>query len=195
MQDGFAFLRLYKVALVVGPQRSGTTFAANVIAADLKRRYVDEQDAKGAPALHVDQLLKLAEPVVVQCPAWTYCCHRLASSRTAVVLIRRSLEEILASQERIGWTQRCEPGELARYGVSQGPIAEVKYRFWDQHQRAALGRHGYEVEYDSLKAHPMWVDKNLRRSFGAKQIRPGEGNLGPQGLDGPISATGEGEGQ
>ncbi|HSR67465.1 MAG TPA: hypothetical protein VLU25_05945 [Acidobacteriota bacterium] len=188
METALASLRPYHVILVTGPQRSGTTFAANVLAAELARRYVDEQDVRGDPHQCLAHLLQAEQATVVQCPGWSRFCHRMGSGRTAVVWMRRPLEEIIASQERIGWTERCEAAELARYGVTRGPIAQVKFDYWRRRQKAVLGPHAFEIEYGALRGHPMWVRRSGRRGFEAKQIAPGEGNLQPRGLPAISSA-------
>ena len=104
----FEHLAPFRVILVTGPQRSGTRFAAQAIAQSLGRVFVDERE------IHIDSRYSLAiflrltsVPVVVQCPALCHCIHQFAQSdQTAVVMMRRAIEDIVASQGRIGWEDR-----------------------------------------------------------------------------------------
>ena len=177
MCSRFDFLRPYKLVLVVGPQRSGTTITARMIAHDLGRTFLDERQVKGPAELRMEELPGRRAPCVVQCPAWTYCCHRWGGPEVGVVLVRRPVPDILASQQRIRWTHRCQPGELARYDLSSGVISQVKYRVWDRQQRRMLGPHGHEIEYHTLKDHPLWVPPQRRRNFHAKQTEIGDYRL------------------
>lgn len=169
MSNRFECLRPYRHILVVGPQRSGTTITAQIIAHDLGKEFVDERRVKGEAREQVERLYRREGSCVVQCPSWTYTCQTLGGPQIAVVLVRRPVEEIVASQERIHWTHRCQPKELARYGLSSGKISEVKYRVWDDQQKALLAPHGYEVEYHSLQGHHLWIPPGERRDFEAKQ--------------------------
>lgn len=176
MGKSFEFLRPYRHILVVGPQRSGTTITAQIIAHDLEKTFVDERQVKGDAGQQVEMLRGREDSCVVQCPAWTYTCHTLGGSEIAVVLVRRPIEEIVASQERIHWTERCQPQELARYGLDSGVISEVKYRVWDERQKAVLAPHGHEVEYHSLAGHSLWIPAPERLNFMAKQTRRNKRN-------------------
>lgn len=167
--DRFAALRPYQVVLLVGPQRAGTTIAARILAHELERPFIDERDVKGDIGTRMEELRRRPGGCVVQCPGWTWTCHTLGGLEVAVVLVRRPVVEIVASQERIHWTHRCQPQELARYGLSRGVISEVKYGAWDERQRTLLGPHGFEIDYHSLRGHALWVEASERRDFDAKQ--------------------------
>jgi hypothetical protein len=162
-------LRGYRSVLVVGPQRAGTTIAARMLAGGLGIDFLDERDVAGDLDQRIDELRHRKTPGVVQCPAWTWACHELGGRGFGVVLLRRPVEEVIDSQERIRWTRRCQPQELRRYGLISGAIADVKYRAWDEHQRRALGPHAYEVDYAALAENPLWLGAHLRKGFHAKQ--------------------------
>lgn len=162
-------LSAYRCVLVVGPQRSGTTIAARMLAGELGIDFLDERDVDGDLGQQIDELRHRRTASVVQCPAWTWACHELGGRGIGVVLLRRAIEEVIDSQERIRWTRRCQPQELRRYGVSSGTIAEVKYRAWDEHQRRALGPHAFELPYAALAEHSLWLAPDLRKGFHAKQ--------------------------
>jgi hypothetical protein len=162
-------LRGYRSVLVVGPQRAGTTIAARMLAGGLGIPFLDERDVAGDLGQRIDELRHRKTASVVQCPAWTWACHELGGRGIGVVLLRRAVEEVIDSQERIRWTRRCQPQELWRYGLTSGVIAEVKYRAWDEHQRRALGEHAHELPYAALAENPLWLAAHLRKDFHAKQ--------------------------
>lgn len=168
----FEHLEEFSNVVVTGPQRSGTTIAGQMIAMDLGRKYVDEMRFGVRRLDRVKKILDGSEPVVIQAPALCRWVHLFARRPdTAVVMMRRDPADIIASQEAMDWTRRFEPNELAAYGVKAGPICKVKYAFWERHQRALLGEHAFEVEYESLRGHQLWVSEDLRQDFGPKQTR------------------------
>lgn len=112
-------------------------------------------------------------PVVAQCPALFKWIIDRPREDVFVVLIRRDLEEIYQSQERIGW--EFEPEELARFGLEPTSAdgrclraAEVKYAYWDWGAKPPLH---IEIAYDDLRAHPLWLDWKDRKNFTSKQTK------------------------
>ena len=162
----FHRLSKFDKILVTGPQRSGTRICAKMIAHDTGHGYVDELDIKMDSLYSFQALFSREKSVVIQCPVMCRHIHMFNMDNVAVVLMRRRVEDIVASQERIAWP--WEKLELARYDRLDGVIAEVKYRFWDEYQKQRL-EHAFEVEYDGLSKHPLWVTKDLRRKFSATQ--------------------------
>ncbi|MAE66067.1 MAG: hypothetical protein CMJ18_17490 [Phycisphaeraceae bacterium] len=169
----FEQLARFERILVTGPQRSGTTIAARMIAEDLGYRLIDE-DAIGwsAPFAHDErrftQIWSECRRAVIQCPAMAYCIERFADERTCIVFMMRDVEAITASEHRISW--RGQAAELQRYGRSPdaGPIARVKYEHWARHQKPRVPHH-LEIDYATLKTHPLWLPPDERRAFSAKQ--------------------------
>lgn len=165
----FEHLKIYRTVLVTGPQRSGTTIAAKTIAHDTGHQYVDENE------FHVDNLdefkpiVRRRHRIVVQCPSLCRLVHHFADDRTLVVLMRRPIGDIARSQERINWSE--ETRELRKYGRRDGVIADIKYRYWEERQRAEIP-HAMEIEYDSLAAHPLFVPKEERVHFRPRQTVP-----------------------
>jgi hypothetical protein len=169
----FEHLKCFDHILVSGPQRSGTTICGKMVAKDTGFKYIDEFEIK---LFNLDKLRAIfAAGVgnVIQCPALCRNLHEIADDRIAVVFMRREIKDIIASQERIKWS--CEKGELIRYRKDERGgseiISEVKYHFWDTVQKSRIP-HAFEVQYESLASHPMWVDKDLRKNFNAKQTSP-----------------------
>lgn len=152
--------------LVTGPQRSGTRICARMIAHDLGHQYIDENDLDMDSLYLLSSFLERKQRYVIQCPCLCRYIHIFDRRDTAVILMRRDLEEIAVSQKRIGW--RWEWLELARYDRTEGVIAEVKYQYWEKYQKKKI-ENVFEIEYENLKTHPFWVPKDLRGDFKAGQ--------------------------
>jgi hypothetical protein len=162
----FEHLGKFALILVTGPQRSGTTIAARMIAADTGKQYVDEQAFEATDEIRFEAVLADLDGGVVQCPGMAFQIHRQgARDDVAVVFVRRAEEDIIASQRRIDWTHN--DFEASRYGRA-GIAARIKYEAWDDWQRS-LVRHPYDVEYERLAAHQLWVSKERRRDFSPRQ--------------------------
>jgi hypothetical protein len=161
-------LRQWSVATVTGPQRSGTRIAAKIIAADLGRTFVGEEEYKvgshdGLLARYFD-IVRSGNPVVIHGPALSSSAHYMPG---VVVFMIRSLSEIVRSQERIQWAY--EEWQLARYFTDTGPIAAVKYRAWHQFQKPMIEDRAFDLEYSSLAEHPLWVPAEQRAAFSPHQ--------------------------
>jgi len=159
----------YRVILVSGPQRSGTTITARMIAHDTRLRYVDEEEF----AVHDFDLLReivcRERGVVVHCPALAHRVHELAGEDVLVVFVWRRWADIVASQKRIGWDE--EEVERAKYGdfvrPGEGSVA-VKYRYWREVQQERCP-HSMDVFYEGLAGHPLWEKLARRRGWMARQ--------------------------
>lgn len=157
-------LRGREHVVVTGPQRSGTTIAARILARELALPFIPEE-AVGIDSLRRYFRLRERESrFVLQAPALCACCHLLEA---AVVMMRRPVCEVRTSQARIGW--RHEPEELARYFRREGCIAETKYAVWQDFQRERTG--GLELDYAALAGHPLWVGAEARAGFGPRQTQ------------------------
>lgn len=164
----FDHLRSFAKIFVTGPQRSGTRICAQMIAHDTDYEYVDELDFGLDSLYQMSGLIASGRPLVIQCPSLCRHIHVLADAESAVVMMRRALDDVVASQRRIGW--EGEHTELVRYDRRDGAIAEVKYSFWETTQRDQI-RHPFEFEYESLAAHPMWLPRSRRKGFRVDQTR------------------------
>jgi len=163
----FENLKVFKKIIVTGPQRAGTTITAKMIAADTGHKYVDENDIGVKQLPRLRRLVENGENIAVHCPALCRFVHEFGRrDDTAVVLVRRPVDDIVASQKRIEWP--AEKEELKRYGLNTGTIAQVKYNFWKEKQKQQIN-HAVEVEYASLKNHPMWVPPEKRIGWGPRQ--------------------------
>ena len=165
----FEHLQEHGRILVTGPQRSGTTIAARMIAADTGHRYLDEFNfevrdvAQWRMCLHQDR-------IVVQCPHMLKDIVDAPPTGTFVVLMRRNLEDIHRSESRIGWDmeQGGNSAELSKFNVDQGDSAALKYAYWDSHKKDFPY---LELAFESLQGNPLYVEAELRHHFGPKQVR------------------------
>jgi hypothetical protein len=167
-------LKPYNAVLVTGPQRSGTTIGARILAQELGYRYVDE-NAFGIHDPHRAYMLMKEGNVVLQAPA---LCH-VASDFThrlhyAVVMMRRPIEDITKSENRIGWRVAynglnllAEQKKYAeKFGIYGNHIALIKYYCWDMLQKQMCD--SFDLEYESLRGHPLW--KEERPDFAPRQF-------------------------
>lgn len=175
----FDHLKGYRFILVSGPHRAGTTITAAMIANDLDHEFIEDAHNQLEMLPHAFQRI---ESTVFHCPTHCHKIHHYADipDLTAVIVIR-DIKAIIASQKRIPWG--FENAQLHAYRTKawpkptfaiQPPIAEVKYRYWREVQKPLFGERGYEIEYESLKAHTMWVAPEQRRNFTVNQIETGK---------------------
>lgn len=151
----------YRRIMVTGPQRSGTTIAAKILAEELGFAYRDEGEILVGDVGAAFRLYDLKRNFVLQAPALAAYCHLFPG---AVVFMARDLEEIRQSQIRIAWNSSPE---LEKYFLDKGEIAKVKYQVWEKWQKKLPGR--YELEYVSLASHRLWVPSHERKDFSARQ--------------------------
>ena len=154
----------HKKILVTGPQRSGTTICARMIAHDTGFEYIDENRIGVDNLTLAKMLFESSENFVLQAPALSRWCHKLNAD--LVVFMMRAISDIEKSQRRIGWG--CEAIELKKYGAHHGPIAQIKYNFWHNRQKAQVKNY-LEANYNDLAGHKLF--EHNRSGFSARQWR------------------------
>jgi len=155
----------YDNIVLTGPQRSGTRIGAKVLAYELGYEYVDETKVRVDSLYQLRSELELPYKKVIQCPGLCrYVCFLESVGSTAIVLMRRDFKDIIASQDRINWTDRFQDLERALYPrpYSSLRIALCKYAYWDERQLRRL-------EYESLAGHTLWVPREERTNWGFTQ--------------------------
>jgi hypothetical protein len=161
--------------LVTGPQRSGTTIASHILAHDLEYKYIDERTVSVRSFTKLFQQLTSDIKSVIQGPCFASECHWIDTPNTAVVFMIRDTQEIRASQKRIDWKE--EELELANYFRTKGPISELRYRVWNNFQKHMMKVPFFELDYQSLSSHPLWVEKEERKNFRSRQWETRERQL------------------
>lgn len=179
--------------LVTGPQRSGTRIAAKMCAADLGYEYVDER------AIDIANLATAIEVferggTVLHAPGLCAESHllwdpRLLKVATAVIVVRRHLDDIITSCKRINWNAKGEirkyrsRPEFAPYLTAGAHIAQWKYEVLHGYQWPIVNlitkdspfSFYYQIDYEDLSAHPLWFPKEERIDWEWDRTAPGIG--------------------
>jgi len=127
----------------------------------------------GQELAYVKSLVQEREEFVLHCPPFSRWLHEV--SGVAVVLMRRAIADIIESERRINWRKGRQELEYTKYGYWRWkkqpgltrtfkPISQIKYEYWDNVQKAQI-EHAFEVSYDDLMGHPLWVPKEERKNF------------------------------
>lgn len=180
----FEHLNSYSRIVVTGPLRSGTTITTYMIAADTGHRAIDEGEYGAVVSRFRDCLVE--ENIVVQAPIMFYEVMENPPAETLVVFMRRSIDEINASRERVSWQssragsinhpagfieinkQINVPHRSDQYWANDPQNSPYMiYERWDSGKKPS---NFLEVEYSSLADHHMWVPAELRKNFMPKQI-------------------------
>jgi hypothetical protein len=166
-------LQSFKKILVTGPQRSGTTIASRILAEELKLNWCLEE------LIDVDNLEKFfklhfeRDEYVLQAPGLSYICHQLPVD--AVVFVWRNDDDIAKSATRISW--ESNEYELRKYffeplwedGIHPYPNSwKLKKTVWETRQIKTI-QQAFTLDYESLKTHPLWIDREQRTHFHARQ--------------------------
>jgi len=177
----FEYLKKHDQIVVTGPHRAGTTIATTMIADELGYKCVLEEEV----TLFCTFKSKLNNnhingiKAVYQVPLLASQCHML-DDYAAVVFMDRSVTDILASEKRINWGSPGvgnEPREMVKYfrdienpdkEWETMPIATVKYIVWNEIQKKNI-KFPYELEYNTLAEHKLWVPKEERKDFKPRQ--------------------------
>jgi hypothetical protein len=141
-----------------------------MIAADTGHEFVDETHFLIKDSELFRKVLE-RDNIVVQAPHMLKDVVDDPPPGIFVVLMRRNLDEVHASAERIGWEERYggNTTELRHFGLSEGDSAAVKYDYWDRHEKRFPWA---VVDYSSLQAHPLYCPPDVRKGFGPLQTRP-----------------------
>jgi hypothetical protein len=168
----FESLAVYPRILVTGPQRSGTRIAAKMIAEDTGHLFVDEAVFAFSDEPAWREILK-AKQIVVQAPSMLKEVVDNPPREAFIVLMRRDLGKIHESERRVGWDSDRFGGparELRKFGLAKGDSAQVKYDYWESHEKTVPF---LELEYESLREHPLFIPDHQRRVFEIAQTKLG----------------------
>lgn len=172
----FEDLSIYRVILVAGCQRAGTTIAARAIAHDTGHTFVDEDEYGTTEPDEWRKLVRGRDNVVIHSPAMARYVHEFGNHYGVfVVWVKRPLSHVQASERRIGWSDgKAEGKEREKYmdlGIYEHdlPICVIKSRFWFE-QRKMISS-WMEINYGDLAGHPLWVPPEERINFDKRQWR------------------------
>lgn len=170
----------FPAIIVTGPHRSGTTFLTEALGQDLGYTVVREEHfgfkgfRKLLWILFWTRVARLR--IVVQAPALFHRVPLMARFPwTAIVVVHRPLSEIARSWQhtyaedgQLLSGDANNAAELRDLGYANGNAAEIKYRLWEEWKRRI--RNSFDIDYRSLRDHPMWVRDEARRERGKNWV-------------------------
>ena len=140
---------------VTGPQRSGTTIAARILADKLSKTYVDESEYNP---------VDIPDNAIIQAPfAFKYILELSFSfPQSFFAVMLRDKNEIVSSMERIEWYKDVidDPYFYSTYVDSAYDTIDAQLQYLEE-SRFSL------INYDSLKSHNLFVDD--RKDFTTRQ--------------------------
>ena len=188
----------YKNILIVGPQRSGTTFTSRALANTLNFKNIDENAFRVKDAITCKQIMKIGNNVI-QAPGLTHVAQVLVNDNDLVIFMVRKWSDIIKSVYRknkflSNWVLMNHMYDYNLYNYIhphktrlQIDVPEVEkyfdkyvnkdsyyldviYKIWDHYQKSQI-KNWIQLDYESMKSHPMWLDKDKRKNFHPKQIK------------------------
>ena len=178
----------YKRIIIVGSQRSGTTFTSQALANTLNFRNVDESEFNVRDVNMFRNIIK-QENIVVQAPAMTCRIQALVGDDDLVVFMSRKWSDIVKGVHRknkslSNWILMETMFNIERYYFNEydntagkffdkhvnknSYYLDAYYNMWKHYQSKVIPN-CITLKYESMKNHPMWLDKSQRKNFGDKQ--------------------------
>lgn len=178
-----------KRIIIVGPQRSGTTFTSKAFAWTMGWEVVDED---AFDVINVDKftdIIRNRDRIVVQAPAMTPHIHSLATEDDMVIFMHRKWSDIIKSVYRKNgrlsdWILQETMFDVERYHYCKldpkaGDVFDnvvdknsyylnAFYSMWKNYQKDIIPN-CVELEYESMSEHDLWIDKSKRGQFHEKQ--------------------------
>ncbi len=169
----FEELKKFKNIIVTGPQRSGTHITARMIEHDAGNVYIDEREVAYTNIDCIKCVFRLSDPVVVQAPSYFWNVWKLPGD-PMVVVCKRDVDDIKASRKRIHFDEDVSHYYISPkahgYDADGRYLPVIQYEYWDRVVKPMI-KNWIEVEYESLSAHPLWIDKELRKDFRPNQTK------------------------
>ena len=180
----------YDRIVIIGTQRSGTTFTSQALSETLSFRNVDEAEFD---VRNVDLFKNVFKEknIVVQAPAMTCRIQKLVGENDLVIFMVRKWSDIIKSVYRkngkiSNWVVMDTMYDIEKHYYSEydsecGKIYDkvvnrnsyylnAPYNVWKHYQKDLIPN-AISLEYESMKNHPMWIDKEDRKNFHEKQTR------------------------
>ena len=192
------YLSKFDKVIVSGPQRTGTTLFAYILADYLEYDLIQEEDFGVHDAEQFLKFVKMPGKMVIQCPAVSASIDLANDLQVVYIFMMRNLEDILASQIRVNWNRELnidgtfilreehektkylqrlsslnQSGELSSLLDFSKPIAQIKYAFWNLYQKKKVDNY-IEFKFEEVKYYfpEYWLSKFERRQFKARQVIP-----------------------
>lgn len=156
----------FNKVIVTGSQRSGTTISSKILAKELGYELIDENFFEIDNLFLFFKLLSEKEKFVIQSPALSHLCHKFPSD-IFIVFMMRDFVDIEKSASRINWA--LDGYESGKFFIENEKSWEVKRRIWYKWQKPNLIDRCAELEYENMRSHPLWIEKESRVNFLPKQ--------------------------
>lgn len=157
----FKHLSKFKNIIVTGAHRSGTTFIANAIAYDTGKTFFDESEIYHNKVRFIPDLLDREEGIVLQAPyalPWLPVLNRID---TAFVFCKRSVNDIRKSVH----TSITKKGKIISLPAFS---PEQAFNIWLYVKHFV--DNPFEVKYEDMIQHPLYVAQDKRKNWHHKQI-------------------------
>lgn len=163
----FEHLKPYSKIFVTGLARSGTRIATRMIAHDTGKEFIDETEWGVWDYEKLKFFCKYRDKFVIQATSAFFNLSEFVTDDDMVVWMERPIKELEESWKRIR-----DLGKDGRsvFHSSTAKMPELFRTSFDE--RVILAeeekrkiKNLFEVNYHSLKDHPMWVDKDKRNKF------------------------------
>jgi len=168
----FKDLAKYRVILVTGPHRSGTTICARMIANDTGHDFVIEDEFAFANLAQLSAYVHSSYgPVVIQCPFLSHVIDDLKYlidldySEALVVMMHRHRPDIIRSEQKSKvdfYTVGMRTKQSYNDETDRHP-SDTKYSAWEDQCKCVP--HAMDVGYESLKDHPLWIEDRSGMKF------------------------------
>ena len=183
-----SYFKEFERIIIVGLQRSGTTFTAQAIAKTLNYKFIDEGAFRVKNSKIFKQLIQQSN-IVVQAPSMTYKIQTLVSENDLVVFMNRKWSDIVKSVYRknnklSNWIFMKTMYEVDKFYFTDADpncldtfnthvdinsyYLDSYYKIWKHYQSSVI-KNNITLDYESMKNHPLWIDKTQRTDFSPKQ--------------------------
>ena len=166
----FEWAQLFRGIVVTGCQRSGTGIASRIIAHDLNRLHIDEDDY-GTKQTKVwkERVVTEQQPFVIHSPAMSRYLTDVVTDDILVVYMRRRLRDVERSIRRIEWDDANERTAYKDTFSNEAlHIYKIKMKYWKRAQQKSI-TNWIEINYEALGTHPLWINKSERLAFNPRQ--------------------------
>lgn len=157
--------------LVLGPPRSGTTFASFVFAKELNLELIPEETAEFMSETEAINTI-LNKDVVFHANRAIYYFYKIDDSAIIKIMVDRGEEEIISSAKSFNIINHIEQTYYEQFGEGRNYVDRFK-TFWNSHKDIM----SYVLDYESLSSTKYWLTKEERKNFTIKQVSNNKDNI------------------
>ena len=167
----------YNRIYVTGPQRTGTRYGSFAIAKDLWKYKVIYSGKIDVDLRDFENEIRK----VIHCPQYSHEIQNLQDKKTLVVWMDRKPEDVINSEDRIGWHTKCfSKEEKVKYMKTFPEYEDVLTQFnrnwymktwvWENVQKKIMKVDYLDLQYESLAQTSGWLNQDDRKHFKGDQI-------------------------